>query len=55
MSTAACRNKGYILDGYPRTIHDAKNIFLDKIPGYDLSIDTDTANNESLYPGFEVN
>jgi len=24
MQTAACRNKGFILDGYPRTQNDAK-------------------------------
>jgi len=28
MSTAAYRNKGFILDGYPRNMNDAKNIFL---------------------------
>ena len=29
-----CMNKGFILDGYPRNINDAKAIFLDPIPGY---------------------
>lgn len=29
MDTAACKNKGYILDGYPRTFADAKSIFLE--------------------------
>lgn len=24
-----CRNRGYILDGYPRTFNDAKNVFFD--------------------------
>lgn len=28
MNTAACKNKGFILDGYPRTQADAKHIFL---------------------------
>lgn len=28
-------NKGFILDGYPRNIHDAKAVFLDAIPGYE--------------------
>lgn len=30
MNTAACKNKGFIIDGYPRTQADAKSIFLDK-------------------------
>ena len=30
MNTAACKNKGFIIDGYPRTQGDAKSIFLDK-------------------------
>jgi len=28
-------NKGFILDGYPRNIDDAKAVFLDAIPGYE--------------------
>ena len=34
LGTAACRNKGFILDGYPRNQNDAKHIFLKKIEGY---------------------
>ena len=30
VNSAACKNKGFILDGYPRNINDAKNIFLQK-------------------------
>jgi len=33
-SSAACRNKGFILDGFPRNQTDAKNIFLKEIEGY---------------------
>ena len=33
----ACMNKGFILDGYPRNIEDAKAIFLDPIPGYEAT------------------
>ena len=33
----ACMNKGFILDGYPRNIKDAKAIFLDAIPGYEAT------------------
>lgn len=32
MNSAACRNKGFILDGYPRNSKDAKHIFLNKLP-----------------------
>lgn len=31
----ACMNKGFILDGYPRNINDAKAVFLDPIQGYE--------------------
>lgn len=30
-----CRNRGYILDGYPRTYKDAQNSFLKKVIQYD--------------------
>ena len=31
----ACRNRGYILDGYPRTYKDACEVFLQKIKKFD--------------------
>ena len=31
MNSAACKNKGFILDGYPRNQNDSKNIFLKKV------------------------
>ena len=34
ISSPACMNKGFILDGYPRNQNDAKAIFCDEIPGY---------------------
>lgn len=30
-----CRNRGYILDGFPRTYKDAQNTFLKKVIQYD--------------------
>lgn len=30
-----CRNRGYILDGFPRTYKDCQNIFLKQVPKYD--------------------
>ena len=39
MSTASCRNKGYILDGYPRNQNDAKHIFLKKVENYEAPSD----------------
>lgn len=53
MSTAACRNKGFILDGYPRNQNDAKHIFLNKIENYQPPVDSNEA-DESKYPGYEV-
>jgi len=35
LAANACRNRGYILDGYPRTYDDACWSYLDKIPKYD--------------------
>ena len=32
LNTAGCMNKGFILDGYPRSVEDAKSIFMDKSP-----------------------
>jgi adenylate kinase len=31
----ACRNRGYILDGYPRTYKNACEVFLQKIKKFD--------------------
>ena len=30
-----CRNRGYILDGFPKSYKGAQNIFLKKVPEYD--------------------
>lgn len=32
LNSAACQNKGFILDGFPRSQEEAKLIFMDKIP-----------------------
>lgn len=37
MNSAACRNKGFILDGYPRNVNDAKSIFLNKLNENEIS------------------
>ena len=54
----ACMNKGFILDGYPRNIQDAKAIFLDAIPGYEANPEDSqqeeskgAAAEESVEPG----
>lgn len=52
LSTAACRNKGFILDGYPRSQNDAKNIFLKKIEDYQAPAEDEV--DESIYPGYTV-
>lgn len=56
MSTAACRNKGIILDGYPRNINDAKQIFLKKIDNYSpLSMNEEASNIDegNPFPGYD--
>jgi adenylate kinase family enzyme len=30
-----CRNRGYILDGFPRNYKDAQNIFLKRVQKFD--------------------
>ena len=32
LNSAGCMNKGFILDGYPKSKEDAKSIFFDRIP-----------------------
>lgn len=54
MSTAACRNKGFILDGYPRNINDAKQIFLKKIEDYQpLQTEDGSIDESNPFPGYE--
>jgi adenylate kinase family enzyme len=52
MNTAACKNKGFILDGYPRNANDAKNIFLRKIENYQPPAEGTEVTE--LFPGFEI-
>lgn len=58
MNSAACKNKGFILDGYPRNLTDAKNLFLNKIenyqPPYQHSEDGSIIPVEEPFPGFEI-
>jgi adenylate kinase family enzyme len=32
LNSAGCMNKGFILEGFPRSEMDARSIFMDKIP-----------------------
>jgi len=54
MSTAACKNKGFILDGYPRTMNDAKHIFLEKIDNYHPPLEGEQHDPNDAYPGYKV-
>jgi adenylate kinase len=49
MDTAACKNKGYILDGYPRTFTDAKAIFAEKVRD---PLEGEEVTPENPFPGF---
>jgi hypothetical protein len=31
LNSAACQNKGFILDGFPRSVEDGRSIFMDQI------------------------
>ena len=52
MDTAACKNKGFILDGYPRSYNDAKSIFLQKLEG-DATEDVEPSPTNP-FPGFKI-
>ena len=52
-------NKGFILDGYPRNINDAKAIFLDPIENYEPKEDGDDEEvkgeeSSGPFPGFSI-
>lgn len=34
LSSPACMNKGFILDGFPRHLSNAQNVFLEPVPDY---------------------
>jgi adenylate kinase family enzyme len=49
LNTAACKNKGFILDGYPRTQADGKAIFFEK---QDEGVEP---NPDDAFPGYTIN
>ena len=64
VGSPACMNKGFILDGYPRNINDAKAVFLDPIPGYEPGSGGEEEKKEEVkgevsdsgdsFPGFTI-
>jgi len=50
-----CRNRGYILDGFPRSYKDAQYIFLKRIPQYDEDGNQVDVEEEELEEGEEKN
>ncbi|CDW80676.1 dpy-30 motif family protein [Stylonychia lemnae] len=54
LQQSACKNKGYILDGFPRNFQNATELYLRRIEDYDPS----QFDNDSLqldpFPGFDV-
>ena len=64
VGSPACMNKGFILDGYPRNIADAKAVFLEPIPGYEPASAGEEEKKEEVkgeasdsgdpFPGFNI-
>lgn len=58
VGSPACMNKGFILDGYPRNIVDAKAVFLDPIEGYEPREEGDEEikgeEPAGAFPGFDI-
>lgn len=52
LNTAGCMNKGFILEGYPRTENDARNVFQDKI---ELPVPVDAAEGTQPEIQYETN
>ena len=50
-----CRNRGYVLDGYPRNFKDAQNIFLKRTPQYDEEGNLMEVDEPELEEGEEKN
>lgn len=51
----ACRNRGYILDGYPRTFKDAQHCFLNRPIKYNEDGEIEEPEEEELEEGQEKN
>ena len=62
VASPACMNKGFILDGYPRNITDAKAVFLNPIPGYEAPEEqeeekkaaAEEPEDVATFPGFDI-
>lgn len=51
-ASPSCMNKGFILDGYPRTVEDAKHVFFEADPAANGEEGQDDAvASDSLVPG----
>lgn len=48
-------NKGFILDGIPKTSTQAKNIFLEPLPGYQVpESGEEQPTDQNPFPGFQI-
>ena len=50
-----CRNRGYVLDGFPRTYQDSQNIFLKRVPQFDEEGNEIEVDEPELEEGEEKN
>lgn len=53
INSAACKNKGFILDGYPRSGLDAKHIFMKKIESKETNAEDSKATEEDNWEVIE--
>ena len=55
LNSVGCMNKGFILEGYPRTENDARNVFMDKVETvHDTETKVDWVVNDRIVPQYTL-
>eukprot|EP00347_Sterkiella_histriomuscorum_P003365 403364574 len=54
LSTSECKNKGFILDGFPKNFIQAKEFYLREIPDYDQTNINEESFQIDPFPGYDI-